>query len=379
MLIISVILIVVLTLLAIEKRMVRKSIRCMTTRIHVNGTRGKSSVTEYVAAGIASSGSEVLAKITGIVPSVIHNGIVQPLCRTGAARVQEQIDIIGLAFRKKVKNIVLECMSISPELQKLETSVIQPHIYVITNIRDDHREEMGKDVNAQAEAICSAMPVNCKVITTESRFLKKINDEATAKKSIVVTAGELDEGLRERLPYGVFPENVALALTVCREAGINRDMAERGIMKCISESTSPLITVRSAGKTIRFLNAFAANDVDSAVSFIGHWKKASGHQGRVSVVLNTRADRPLRTGLFSEWLAGDPDSFDKVILTGNHQVWARHKLVREGFDRERITCWGRRDMPDPTHILINTLEDGAFVAGVGNIAGDGFRIINKLR
>ena len=351
----------------------------MTLRIHVNGTRGKSSVTEYVAAGILSSGHEVMAKITGIIPTIIHNGVSQVIDRHGIARVQEQVNIVKLAFREKIKIMVLECMSIAPELQKLEGAVFQPHIYVITNIRDDHREEMGKDIESQAEAICNAIPANCKVITNEKHFLKKIEEKAAANNSIVITTGELEERLSKRLPYGVFPENVAMALTVCNEAGMDLSQSETGIMNWISNSTSPLTTIHADKKTIRFLNAFSVNDISSTTTFIEHWKKVSGHTGKTSVILNTRADRPIRTDLFSDWIAGDPHSIDKIILTGNHKGRARYKLLRSGIEKERIRCWYRRDKNNVRNRLINIVDDGAFVAGVGNIGGDGFHILNELK
>ncbi|HCM59834.1 MAG TPA: poly-gamma-glutamate synthase PgsB [Bacteroidales bacterium] len=379
MLIISVILILLLSLLIIEKRMLQKSIGSMNLRIHVNGTRGKSSVTEYIAAGVASSRPEVMAKITGIIPSVIHNGVIQTVDRNGAARVQEQVNILRSAFRKKVKTMVLECMSIAPELQKLEGSIFQPHFYVITNIRDDHREEMGKDIESQADAICSAIPANCRVITGESKFIKKIEEKASAGNSTVITAGELDERLREKLPWGIFPENVALALTVCREAGIDPDLAEEGIMNWIAGTKSPLTTMLYGGKKIRFLNAFAVNDIESTESFIGYWKEVSGHTDRITVILNTRADRPVRTDLFSEWIANNRDSFDLIILTGNHRTRARYKLSESGFEKEKVICWNSREMRSPVKSLVSTVSDGAFVTGIGNIGGDGFHIINELR
>jgi len=379
MLIISIILILLLSLLIIEKRMLQKSIRFMSLRIHVNGTRGKSSVTEYVAAGIASSRHEVMAKITGIIPSTIHNGFIQPVNRTGAARVQEQVNILRLAFRKKVKTMVMECMSIAPELQKLEGSIFKPHFYVITNIRDDHREEMGKDIESQAEAICNAIPANCKVITSERQFLKKIEEKASALNSTVITTGELEDRLRKRLPYGIFPENVSLALTVCKEAGIDPELAEKGIMNWISNIKSPVITIHAGGKKIRFLNAFSVNDIYSTESFIGHWKEVSDYTGRLSIILNTRADRPVRTDLFSEWIAGNIRSFDKIILTGNHRKRAKYKLSRSGVEKEKVICWNRGEIRNPLKSLVSSVEDGSFVTGVGNIGGEGFHIINELR
>ncbi len=379
MLTISVILIIIFGLLIIEKRMILKSIRYMNLRIHVNGTRGKSSVTEYVAAGISSSRQDVMAKITGIIPSVIHNGVSQVIERHGIARVQEQITTLRSAFRKKVKIMVLECMSIAPELQKLEGLVFQPHIYVITNIRDDHREEMGKDVESQADAICSAIPANCKVITNERHFLEKIKEKASANNSTVITTGELEERLKEKLQYGVFPENVALALTVCKEAGIDLSLSETGIMNWISNSTSSLATIHAGSKNIRFLNAFSVNDIDSTKAFIAHWKTVSDYTGKISVILNTRADRPIRTDLFSEWIAGDPKSFETIIITGNHKGRAKYKLLRSGVDKEIVKYWNKRDRGTLKSKLANTVKDGSFVAGVGNIGGDGFHILKELR
>jgi poly-gamma-glutamate synthase PgsB/CapB len=359
--------------------MLQKSIGSMSLRIHVNGTRGKSSVTEYIAAGIASSRPEVMAKVTGIIPSTIHNGVMQTLDRSGAARVQEQVTILRSAFRKRVKTMVLECMSIAPELQKLEGFIFKPHFYVITNIRDDHREAMGKDLESQAEAICRAIPAHCRVVTGENKFISKIEEKAAAGDSTVIRAGELDERLRERLPYGIFPENVALALTVCREAGIDPELAEKGIMNWISGTKSPLKTIHDGGKIIRFLNAFAVNDIDSTESFIGHWKDVSGHTGRISVILNTRADRPVRTDLFAEWIAGKRDSLDLVIVTGNHRKRAQYKLSAAGFEKGKVICWKRREMHNPLKSLVSAVADGSFVTGIGNIGGDGFHITNELR
>ncbi len=376
---ISVLLVLIISLLIIEKRMIRKSIRSISLRIGVNGTRGKSSVTEYVAAGIYSSHDGVMAKVTGIIPTIIHNGVSQIIDRHGGARVQEQVNVIRLALREKVKILVMECMSIAPELQRLEGSVLRPQIYVITNIRDDHHEEMGKDIESQAEAICNAIPANCKVITGEKHFLKKIEEKASAKHSTVIPVTELGERLKEKLPYGVFPENVALALAVCNEAGADMTRSEEGIMNWISNSTSPLSTIQADGKTIRFLNAFSVNDIDSTNSFIGHWKGVSGHTGKVSVILNTRADRPIRTDLFAEWIAGNTGSIDMIILSGNHRKRAKHKLLKSGIEKEKIRCWSKRERGNLKNILTGSVEEGSFVAGVGNIGGEGFHILNELR
>jgi poly-gamma-glutamate synthase PgsB/CapB len=377
MLTVTVILASIICVLILEKRIIQRNINYLSLRIHVNGTRGKSSVTEYIAAGIYSSGQGVIAKITGIIPTLIYNGTRKRISRYGVARVQEQFNTIRLAHRNKVKNMVLECMSVAPELQKLEAAVFQPHIYIITNIKDDHRESMGKSLEEQADAICGAIPANCKVITSEKRFLQKIKEKAAAINSTVITAEESTPGLNICLPTGAFTENVALALTACREAGIEPHIAIAGIMNCILCSETPLITVREGDKTIRFLNAFSVNDAESTNSFLAHWKKALDHHGAISIIFNTRADRPFRTEMLSDWIATQP--FERILLTGNHAVRAKFCLRKAGVEKQKLEMWGKRDLHDLKADLINTLDDGALVVGLGNIGGDGFNIINELK
>ena len=84
--------------------MVRRSIRHLSLRVLVNGTRGKSSVTEYVAAGISGSQADVMGKVTGIIPTIIYRGKKTAIKRQGVARVQEQVNIIRLAGKRNVKN-----------------------------------------------------------------------------------------------------------------------------------------------------------------------------------------------------------------------------------------------------------------------------------
>ncbi len=376
---VTTILVIIISLLIIERWMVRRSVRYLSLRVLVNGTRGKSSVTEYVAAGLSCSQADVMGKVTGIIPTIIYGGKKTVIERHGVARVQEQVNIIRLARKKKVKNLILECMSIAPELQKLEALVFQPHIYVITNIRDDHREEMGITLESQAEAICNAIPENCKVVTQETCFLDKIKKKAAEKKSTVVVTKELDHELKTRLPFGIFPENVALALTVCEEAGVKRSHCESGILNCILNSESPLITVTDTGKTFHLLNAFSVNDIDSTASFIKHWMNVIDFDGKITLILNTRADRPLRSQLFAEWIAQNHDSYQRIILTGNHTFKARSVLIKSGVEKSKIESWKGEHLRNISTNLINTMANRSLVVGVGNIGGDGFNIMKQLK
>jgi len=379
MLIAACLLIAILGMLIIEKSAVQRGVRNLQLRIHVNGTRGKSSVTEYIAAGLLNTRPEVMAKITGIIPKILHNGEEHTINRTGGARVQEQFSVIRYAAKKRVNSLILECMSINPELQRMESSVFKPNIYVITNIKDDHREEMGNNIEEQADAICQAIPEKCTVITNEILFLKKIREYASVKGSQVIVPPPSSLKSIEHLPYGVFPENIELALTVCEIAGADRLLAREGILKYVQSRESPLTTVHHDARKLIFLNAFTVNDVESTAFFIQHWQGKIGYKGKISIVLNTRADRPIRTDLFAGWMAKGILTFENVIVTGDHAMRAKYSLLKAGIDKRKLFVWRARQIENLKEQLFQIVGDGTLVVGIGNIGGDGFNILNKLR
>lgn len=373
-----VILTIAIGFLIIERQIIGRSVTALPLRIHVNGTRGKSSVTLYIAAGLSSTDPAVMAKITGVSPSIISSGIVQVLGRKGVARVQEQFYIIRLAARRGIKNLVLECMSISPELQQLESRFFKPHYYVITNIRDDHREEMGKSLRQQAESICNAIPGNCTVVTSETVFLDMIRQKAAEKGSSVIVPDKINFGHKQKLPYGVFPENFALALKVCTLAGIDSKQSETFILKSVKNEKLPYQILSSGNKEFRFLNAFAVNDVGSTESFIEYWQKKLSLDAKYSVLLNTRADRPLRTDQFTSWISSKAGDIDRVLVCGSHAGRAFLNLRKSGLDKDKIFLLKNIDLNDLKNTLYKHFGDGSFIVGLGNIGGQGRKIMEVL-
>src|SRR5437660_10097702 len=69
----------------------RRNLRAVPVRIHVAGTRGKSTTTRLIAAGLRAGGRQVLAKVTGSEPCLIlPNGSEEIWPRRGPASVGEQ-------------------------------------------------------------------------------------------------------------------------------------------------------------------------------------------------------------------------------------------------------------------------------------------------
>jgi len=113
--------------------------------IHVNGTRGKSSVTRLLAGGLRAGGVATMAKTTGSAPVIIfEDGSETAITRFFGANIREQLKIIKFASKRKINTLVLECMAVSPEYQwETEREMIRSSIGVITNSRPDHLDVMG--------------------------------------------------------------------------------------------------------------------------------------------------------------------------------------------------------------------------------------------
>jgi poly-gamma-glutamate synthase PgsB/CapB len=371
---------VVLVGFSLEAILVRLCLRSIPVRVHVNGTRGKSSVTRYIAAALRAEGRCTLAKITGIRPALIlPDGREELLRRRGPARMQEQVRLLFHARRLRCDALVLECMSIAPLLQERETMTIRPTLSVLTNIRDDHREEMGESDAERSAALCLSIPFHATLVSLAIPQRSTVEEHAHACGTRVVypPADILPSAIV--LPVHVHPENVMLALTVCRELGLDPQSALAAVLAEAGRGESPLIEFSLRGRTLRFLDGFAVNDVPSAEGFLARWHAVLGGWDALAVLLNTRADRPLRSMVFARWCASRAGVVN-VVLTGTHVPATRRALVASGFNPARIHCWTREQVRNPGSSLHDILlPGGTLVAGFGNIAGDGFTILQGLR
>ena len=104
-----------------------------------------------------------------------------------------------------------------------------------------------------------------------------------------------DEEL-DKFGYMEHPANVAVALDVCEEAGVSREVALSGMHK-VQPDLGALIAwnLDIDTKRIQFINGMAAND---PVSTLQIWKFIIDRypaEGGTCVLFNSRDDRPLRT------------------------------------------------------------------------------------
>jgi poly-gamma-glutamate synthase PgsB/CapB len=140
-----------------------RKLAAIPIRIHVNGTRGKSSIVRLIAAALRAHGIQVYAKTTGSLPRVITtDGSEFPIHRPGLTNVIEQRRIIGIAAEEGAEAIVLECMALQPALQSLcELKMIRSTHGVISNARPDHLDVMGPAERDVALALLGTCGCRC--------------------------------------------------------------------------------------------------------------------------------------------------------------------------------------------------------------------------
>lgn len=329
-----------LTYLRWEHRRHVRSREKIRLRIHVNGTRGKSSVTRLIAAGLRSGGFTVFAKTTGTSPRLIRpDGSEEPLKRRGPANIRENLEVIRRAARAGADAVVVECMALRPDLQgALEHRILKSHVGVITNIRPDHEDVMGSGVAAVARALSQTIPSGGTLVTTRGS-VGKLREAGVAvpEPRLRFASDKLSSEELAAFPYEVFPENIALALAVCECCGVARAAALEGMQRAEpDEGTVRAYRFSTDGTTVHFINAFAANDPESTLLL---WQRyVEKDAGPVVVLLNTRADRKYRTQQLCRMLGAIHRG--PFLVTG--ETWLVKRLLRP-FTGIEILSVGRAD------------------------------------
>ncbi len=347
-------------------------------RIHVNGTRGKSSLTRLIAAGLREAGVPTFAKTTGTLPRMIYpDGKELPVFRAAKANIIEQQRILRVAAASGAKAIVLECMALQPMLQSLsELRIVRSTHSVITNARPDHLDVMGPGPADVARALAGMICVRGKVFTAEREHLATLEAAAKDRHSEVfaVTDEEVaavPEEVMSGFSYTEHAENVALALKVFDSLEIPRDVAIAGMHKAPPDPGA--MTTHELdffGRKMIFFNGFAANDPVSTGRLWHLGLSKAEHFKKRIAIFNCRADRADRSAQLAlalpEWTAPD-----WVVLMGNGtQMFARF-AKRAGFDSDKLVFAEGLRVEEIFERLVELAGESAMLMGMGNIGNQG--------
>jgi poly-gamma-glutamate synthase PgsB/CapB len=346
-----------LLLLLLEKRQALNARNKLQHVVHVNGTRGKSSVTRLIEAGLRAGGLRVYGKTTGTLPLARDTeGKERLIRRLGPANVREQLDTLKAAAAQGAQVLVIECMAVAPELQKVtQHGMLMADIGVITNARPDHQEQMGYSQREVLEALSNTIPKEGLLFTGQESAHAFLSRKAARLGSRCVLARP---GPRDT---GDFPENQALALMVCQALGVSETDARRGFSQVREDPYSLSETV---WKQSTLVNALSANDLSSTLMLIGRCQERYPELP-LWLMINNRADRPER----ARDMLKAPGICDArgVFLLGELQPWFSRRLKKR-FPGLKVRRCARAEQA-----LDAVGKNPCLLVAIGNIQGEGQR------
>lgn len=356
-----------------ESRIHKISLNKIPIRIHVNGTRGKSSVVRLIAAGLRQGGLKTFAKTTGTIPRIINDkGKDLELHRLRSATIGEQIRLIRFFGKKNPDALVIECMAVNPQYQWIsERKIVKSTLSVITNVRRDHVDEMGDTIRDIAYSLSNTIPFNSKIFTSEQLSLKFLKKIALKRNSKIIKSSDssVESSYMTKMPYLEHKENVELALSVCMEAGVKREKALAGMLKTIPDPGALLIwNLKNKNK---FISAFAANDPDSTFRV---WKLIKlEEKNKTCFFLNSRNDRRYRTIQLIDLVLNKikPDLF--IIRADNVDL----ELSKNNNKIEIKKFPMKSNQNDVINYIVELNQ--FTIVGIGNIVGWGDEFINQLK
>lgn len=358
---------VIVAALVLEQRRVRKERNMLEHVVYVNGIRGKSTTTRLIEAGLRAGGLKVFCKTTGTVPMTIGvDGVERPLIRRGRANIKEQLHMLHRAAEEGAQVLVLECMAVDPVLQNVtQHKMLQADVGVITNVRLDHTAEMGETLEEICDSLSNTIPENGHLFTADERFFPQMQRNGQA---IGCTAHLATPTGRE--PAIDFPENLALAMAVCRHLGVEEEAALSGMMK-YQRDPFALSLHRLPGGGV-FINGMSINDPQSTQLVFRRLADKYGWKTEDLILLiNNRPDRGYRTQHMV--MVAHALKPPVVWLAGASQVTTQRAILKGVPDADI------RRFADGNEIPIDTVPAGKVVFAVGNLAGPGHAIMKRVR
>ena len=364
----------------------RRNLKRIPIRIHVNGTRGKSGVTRLIAAGLRAGGIRTFAKTTGtLARMILPNGSEQPVVRIGRANVIEQVGVVRMAVEQKAEALVMECMALQPALQNLcEGRLVRSTHGVITNARPDHLDVMGPTPRHVAEAMAGTVPYDGRLYTCERPLLDVFRRASRDRGSELLPIGEreidaLTVDDMAGFSYIEHPENVALALRLCTDLGIDRQTALRGMHNALPDAgVMTKCDLDICGRRLAFVNGFAANDPESTEKI---WNLAIDHTPsaeRKIAVLNCREDRPDRSRQLAEMTAQWQPADHHVLIGSGTKVF-QQRAIALGMRPNQFSVVEGCNVEAVFHAIVEAAGQSAMVMGVGNIGGPGLPLVQMFQ
>jgi poly-gamma-glutamate synthase PgsB/CapB len=342
----TLILIVLIILWSLERLHYDRRINHLKVRVHVNGIRGKSTVTRLVAGVLREAGYQTVAKTTGSAAQVIlPTGEEIPILRQSAPTIIELLNTVLIHTSEETEAIVFETMALHPDNQTTSQNLlVRGNITVITNVREDHQDVMGESLEEIADTLSLTIPENGFLITAEQRqdLRARLEKNAAARGSQMIYADPnwvQAEDLRG-FSYLSFRENVAVGLALADLLGIPRVTAIQGMWNARPDpGVVDIQHTQWKGREITWAPLFAVNDRESAIISVESLRPFYNPRATRIGILNNRYDRADRALRFAHIAVEDLD-FDVWITFGAYEEQVTRRMVELGFPADKIINLG---------------------------------------
>lgn len=357
-----------------------RHLKYIPLRIHVNGSRGKSSVTRLIAAGLRAGGKRAIAKTTGTLPRIIDiDGNEISIIRNQRANIIEQVKFLQHISNRHPEILVMECMAVLPEYQWLcEKQMVRSHIGVITNARLDHTNEMGKFREQIIRSLLNTCPEDGVLYTSEKTHLDTVKEVAEKNRTEVFRVGGKEMSIEEmkNFSYIEHPANVGLSLAVCEHVGVDRQVALEGMYNVTPDAGALRVALCSKdNKEALFVNAMAANDPESTLQIWQVIQDRFSPLGKIILLLNSRADRQDRSAQLIEMVAGNIEQ-DYIILTGEKLPKFTNLVLKYDIPKSQVIGlgWSRPERVYSTVFDLIDKNGRGTVLAIGNAGAGGLDI-----
>lgn len=340
----------------------RSRLNSIDTRIVIAGVRGKSSAARWLHDVFHRRGNDTFVKITGDEPHTIYNGERRAVERNEQVRLYENERELRRATDADVA--IIENQGIRQYTTRLvNSSFVKPDVLLLTNIREDHMDTLGRNRVQIARSLARAVPAGTAVINGEQD--RRLRSYITAEfRRRDVTVQHVDPpSFADEVPGAEVVFGLNDVLTTVGESPLPHEDIRRMLMSML-----PQWRVLPSG---RLYNAASVNDVQSTELI----RRALLGDGETIIepLVSLRADRRGRTASFKRY-------FEQLVARGCvervHAIGDDATLLDtaasypvETYDTETT---------EPGAVLDSVLEAGNPVILMGNTVTEYMRDIAEV-
>lgn len=304
--------------------------------IHVNGTRGKSTVVRMLDEVFRENGYRTFSKVTGTIPMYRDCRGTYHVIKRITATLLEQKHILRKAYKDNADILIVECMALKETMQAYSESILKADVSIITNARIDHLEVMGNNIQDICDTLFKMTHKDQWVLVGDDHLYERFG-----MHDHVHLCGSYRSVLNEHI------SNTNLVFEVSKKFGLNHELTHQALM---AYEKSPGFNQVYAFKNNEVLFGFSMNDLETTTDF---YKAYESHKKRI-IWYNSRMDRPTRDEMFLIWLA--KISPDRIILSGDQVMRNKRRLKKLGYNN-----------------IIDTPStvgyENEIILGIGNIKG----------